>query len=260
MRLPPITDGERIGTNDVKVKVPAPVGGYDELDLKREMEFGEFSDSEALEQHGPKEIWWGSLLADQLYAENKWKETAYDVYMAHLRTYAIHCLRGQGIRRSDCAKQDIHDVLIRMYSESTPTPIREELAQYAFLGYMQEKLGSRASVLDLHRRDPDEYARQFKEFYSLMYAFQQGEDPVWMEQAIERRLLIERSRAIVEAVVSAFRSRGFLLRQGAENEKARKNMFGITIDEMVDRVAEKLGMRKAIKDNKSDDSDTWVRD
>lgn len=256
MRFPPVVLAERDGRRNVKVNVPAAPGGADEFDLQQEMRFGDFSDPDTLEQHGPQESWWGCLLTDQIYTEALWKETVYDVYMAHLRTYSIHCLRGQGIRRADCTKQDIHDTMVRMFSEATLGPVRDELAQYAFLGYMQEKLGSRAQVMDLHRRDKPEYDQRFASFYESMFVFQQKEDPVWLEQAIQRRLVLERSRSLVEAVVSAFKSRGHLLRQAAENEKARRNMLGISIDDVVARVAEKLGAHKA----ESDDSDTWVRD
>jgi hypothetical protein len=147
-------------------------------------------------------------------------------------------LVGQGIRRKDATKQDISDLVFQLYSETRAPDHRTRLAGLSFMGYMIEAFETREAVQRLHREDPAGYERHYAAFMADLFAYQQGDDPVWIEEASRRRIQMERSRDLLGAATQAFRDRGFLLRQSAENEKARRNAIGgLRIEDIAEKVA-----------------------
>lgn len=269
MKHPKVATASFNGHDNLKISVPK--GGDDDsaydFDMMSEMVFGNFDDFESLERHSRQENWWSARLVDEIFIEGTWKETVYDVYIAHLRTYALYTLRGQGVRRQDCALQDIHDMMVRLYSEYTTKEARDRLTNFAWMGFATEQLGSRPAVHDLNKRDRDAYEQLFMSFYKEAFAYQlppsdpppDGWKPVWIEEAFRRRLLVERSKGLIESAAKAFQTRGFLIRQAAENEKARRNQLGMVVmDDLVDRVRKQLQSGPAA--GAEDDTDLLIRD
>lgn len=221
--------------------VPDATGGS-RHDLIEELAWQGSPDSnEVLEEHAGREAWWSARHVDEGAIAAEWIETVYEAYMAHLRRFAIYALTGQGSRRDKMTKQDVSDMTFQLFGETRSSDQRQRLAGVAFLGYMIELFDTREAVQRLFREDRAAYDAHYASFMGELFGYQQGDDPVWIEEAIRRRVQIERSRDLLGAAVQAFRDRGFLLRQSAENEKARRNAIGgIEIEDLAKRVSEIL--------------------
>jgi len=226
--------------NALILTVPTAVG-LSRHDLVEELAWQGTPDSnEVLEQHAGREAWWSARHVDEAAIAAEWVETVYEPYMAHLRRFALYVLVGQGIRRKDATKQDISDMVFQLYSEARAADQRQRLADLSFLGYMIESFESRATVMRLAQEDKAAYDAHYAAFMADIFAYQHGDDPVWVEEATRRRIQLERSRDLLGAATQAFRDRGFLLRQSAENEKARRNTLGLSIEDIAKKVAEIL--------------------
>lgn len=227
--------------NSLVLAVPT-AAGMSRHDLIEELAWRGTPDSnEVLEEHAGREAWWSARHVDEAAIAAQWIETVYEPYMAHLRRFATYVLIAQGTRRKDAALRDISDMVYQLYSETRAPDQRQRIADQSFLGYMIELFESRAVVQRLAQEDKAAYDAHYAAFMADIFAYQQGDDLVWVEEAVRRRIQMERSRDLLGAAMQAFRDRGYLLRQSAENEKARRNaMGGVQIEELAKRVAEIL--------------------
>lgn len=230
------------GQGDALVLLVPGAVGDSRHNLIEELAWGGTPDSnEVLEDHAGREAWWSARHVDEGAIAAEWVETIYEPYMAHLRRFALYALSGQGVRKKDATKQDISDMVFQLYSETRSVDQRQRIAGVAFMGYMIELFDTRDAVQRLFREDQASYDGHYAAFMTEIFAYQQGDDQVWIEEAIRRRIRMERSRDLLGAAVQAFRDRGFLLRQSAENEKARKHAIGgIEIKDLAKQVAEIL--------------------
>lgn len=225
-----------------ELRLHVPVGGQRvTFDILEESYWGGLpDDSTTLEQHSGKEAWWAARYADEIAIQGDWQETVYDNYMAHLRKFASYALTGQGNKRDKATKQDIHDTVFYLFSETRTEEQRARYIGFAFLGYMQELYDSRTAAHQLFNSNREVYNARYCAFHAELFAYRdEAGQPVWVETMIRQRVYGERSKALLGAVAKAIESRGWLLRQAAENEKARRNaMGGILIEDLAKRVSD----------------------
>lgn len=241
-RQPTITASMASGS--LSMEIPTSTGTH-RFDILAELMWGGSPDDSAvLERHPGLEAWWNAMQADHEAVEAHWHETVYDAYMAHLRRFAVYFLTGQGVRRDKMTQRDIDDSRLRLYSSLLTREQRDTLTATAFHGYMLEKYETSATIKELQAAKPEIYNEHWRNFLADMYAYQ-GDDPVWIEEMIQMRVSMERDSKLIAAVAGAFRNRGYLLRQAAENEKARRNAMGTTlgIDEIVNKILPQLKKR-----------------
>lgn len=224
--------------------------GAETFDIRQETGWDKdfFDDTEALEQHAGKEAWWTARLADEIAILGDFTENIYEPYMAHLRRFAVYAIAGQGTSRSSSTKRDIDDMIFMLFSRARTEQQRERFVHFAFMGYMQEQFGSKVAVERLYSEQPGIYRQHHASFYAEMFsyqpmravgdAFERSAESVWVEDANRMRISAERSKALIEAVAGAFRNRGFLLRQAAENEKVRRNAMGGVLEDVARKVAQ----------------------
>lgn len=205
-----------------------------------------FDNDEVLERHAAHEAWWGARHVDEKAIEAEWRENVYDVYMAHVRQFARYALLGQALKRSDVTKQDIDDMIFHLFGESKPAFQRERFIHFSWLGYAQELFGSRIAVERLFQEDRALYDQHYATFYQELFSFRHAAtgEPIWREQANRMRIDSERSRDLLEVVARAFHARGFLIKQGAENEKSRRLTTGSMLDDVANRVAAILNLKR----------------
>lgn len=227
-----------IEAGNFTMEIPVSSGTHT-VDVLSELAWdGTPDDSRVLERHPGLEAWWNAMQTDHESMEAHWKETVYDAYMAHLRRFAIYFLQGQGVRRDKMTQRDIEDARLRLYSKHLSESQRETLTSTSFYGFMLERLETPATVKECQARTPERYEAYWRSFREDMFAYQPLGDEVWIEDMIEARIDLERDSKLVAAVAGAFRNRGFLLRQAAENEKARRNAIGssLGLEELVEKL------------------------
>lgn len=239
MKRPPTVEVDFEAGISYAVPTATGISAHDLID---ELAWGGLPDaSEILEGHSGKEAWWQARAADETSIAAAWIETVYEPYLAHLRRFAIYALSGHGIRRKDATKQDISDMVFQLYGEKRTNEQRAAPARAAFLGYMIEQYENVAAVKRLFAEDRRTYDAHYAAFSAEIFVYQKSLEPVWFEEAVRRRIAVERSRDLLSAAVQAFHQRGFLLRQAAENEKARRNQIGsLPIEQLATEVAQIL--------------------
>lgn len=227
------------GTNLI-LEVPT-VSGTHEFSVWDELGWGGMADdTQVLEEHAPKEVWWIARAAADAADAEAWVETVYDSYMAHLRRFAVYSLMGQGVKREKITQRDADDMRRRLYTEHATEEQRTFLLQVAFSGYIWEKYGGKDAKLaaeDLYKKDKVRYEEEYRFFRGDMLAYQETTDPVWIEEMIRRKVTMQKSVKLLEAMAAGFKSRGHLLRQAAENEKARKTAIGLSYEDVAAKVA-----------------------
>lgn len=198
-----------------------------------------------LERHAGFEATWEFQAIQKAEEIGLFFEQTYEAYMTHLRTYARYAARGMGEKSEKVTIEMTKDYLIRIYSERTASEERDRLAQASFKGFTIERLGAtRVAESYITMMTPEQYRSNLATFYGEMFAWQDGTNgktPFWYEAMVALRLKKQREKEEFQVLARTFRTRGYLLRQGAENAKARAmNIGGVTIDDIVDKAVARL--------------------